>query len=414
MAHINYSQLAKDGFSLGEGDFILIHGIEYEVCKSDITGKYFLDNITGSNDAVFNKLRLRDSKYALARVYEKDIDNDGCFPEFKQLDNLTKFVLWLVKTPLFKVGDKIKISKFKTGENYPFGFNDGMQKHSGDIATILRVNDGVKNHVYNLKGIDFSWSENQLELVSEAKTETGPSEEYIESLKVGETVIVGGKECVVFSDKARDAYWISLRMQNEQAIYDNLGITNEQKVSLAEKYHATNTITASPEFGSLEDLTDFVNALNSGEWKNLANPDNEEKLNKDITYEDLVGGYILQEGDTLTLAGIPYKVHGTHFLFATNGDAYGEIFDVLGIKDKDAFCSTYGELAARECDFPEFKTYNGLTKCVIELMRKAEHIDFEAPEPFAVSMDYEQIEETTDTGIVRLPEIKDDFKIIIL
>lgn len=425
MATINYGQLANDGFSLSEGDLIRIHGIEYQVSRSDITGKYYLNNTAGNNDEVFHKLRLGDSKYALARTYEPDVDNSGCFPEFKNLNNLTKFVVWLVKTPLFKEGDKVKISKFKGGETYPFGFNDGMQKHSGDVATISSVNDGLKNHSYCLKGICYTWSENQLELVSVAEAVACHGKERIKSLAVDETVMVGGKECVVFSDKDRGAYWISLRGELEQAIYDNLGITYEQKLKLAEKYHATELITASPEFGSLEDLTDFVNALNSGEWKNPVNPDKEEKPKKDITYRDLIDGYVLKVNDTLTLAGIHYKVSWRPFLHAFT-ENNGKIFDVLGIKDKDAFGEKFGKLADRGCSFPEFETYEGLTNCVIELMERAEYIPV-SPELFGVSVDYgsgssapiivasaPRPSSTTDTGIVRLPEIKDDFKIIIL
>jgi len=267
MATINYNQLAVDGFSLNVGDSILIHGITYEVRKNDISDKYFLENIAGPNDAVFQKLRLVDKKYELARVYEKDVTNDGCFPEFKYLDNLTKFVICLIKTSLFKVGDKVRISKCKPGEVYPFGFNSEMQKYSGKVVIIESVESRMKDHVYKLKECGYSWSENQLELVSEAEAETCHSEEHIECLEVGEHVMVGGKECVVYSDESRDAYWISLEGELEQAIYDNLGITDEQKRALARKYNATNLVPFSPEFECLEELTDFVNALNSGEWK---------------------------------------------------------------------------------------------------------------------------------------------------
>jgi len=425
MATINYKQLVTDGFSLSEGDSILIHGITYEVRKSMATSKYFLENIAGYNGEVFRKFRLGDSKYSLARVYEKDVRDSGDFPEFNYLDNLTKFVIWLIKTSLFQVGDKVRISKCKTGEVYPFGFNDGMQKYSGDIATIAYIEGGLRNHSYNLKEFGYSWSENQLELVSEAEAETCDTGKYIECLEVGEHVMVGGKKCIVYSDECRDAYWISLGGEPERAIYDNLGITNKQKEVLAKKYNATNLVTASPEFGCLEDLTDFVNALNSGEWKNPINLDKKDEPKRDITYEDLIDGYILQEDDKFTIAGIPYIVNRSRFLATTNGYDFGKIFDILGIEDRDAFCEKFGKLACKNCCFPEFETYEGLTKCVIELMDRAEHIPV-SPEPFAVSMDYGSGSSTSivvsselmssstlDTGIVRLPEIKDDFKIIL-
>lgn len=142
---------------------------------------------------------------------------------------------------------------------------------------------------------------------------------------------------------------------------------------------------------------------------------------------DLQLGYILEEGNIVCLCGERYRVLcGDRYCFLSNisGGPNHSVFDKLGIKDKEYFCSQFGRVSGG--DFPEFRDLKNLTACVKQLMlleelRSGCKGDSEdAPLPEAVkcerinfTMDISESDKPSDTGNVRLPEIKDDFKIIL-
>ena len=144
-----------------------------------------------------------------------------------------------------------------------------------------------------------------------------------------------------------------------------------------------------------------------------------------ISLSDLQSGYILKGGDTVVLCGETYKVYccNPYFLYNVSGGFNDSVFDKLGIEDKMYFCSIYGTVSSGA--FPEFKRLEDLTACVKQLMilekmrdckgdsGDTSSIEVIKAERLNFVMDISESDEPSDTGTVRLPEIKDDFKIIL-
>ena len=435
MAKINYSSLTS-GYTLKIEDNLLIHGYHYTVVgRPDFC--WLANNDGYDNAIIFKKLDRYNDRQKWAKEFDDtiNINSRSAFPEFRSLEKLTSFVRAIYETPGYKVGTKVRVKK-RIGlvEEYPYHFVDEMTNYEGEICTIKSAIIGEPGvyedckyydgdiYRYEFEENDYTWSSSMFELVN-VPEDVKKEEEAIhfvtlEDLKDGyifkksDHININGMDCVIHTSGCTTTYWLSSDIDPEGKIYESLGISEDKKKELAKSCCAIAINYDSPEFGNLERLSKFVKEILMYK-KEDGKPSKEEKPKKDITYEDLIDGYVLQEEDKLILAGDKYKVQCGNFL-VSDEVKWDTIFDKVGVEDKDEFCDKFGDLSHRDCIFPEFKTAEGLTKCVIELMERADHISYESPEPFAVSMDYEQFEETTDTGIVRLPEIKDDFKIIIL
>lgn len=454
MAKINYSNLTS-GYTLKRGDYLLIHGFNYTVVGQPDCCWLSIDGY--DNAIIFEKLGRFNDRQKWAKEFDDTININSCssFPEFSSFEKLSTFVKALYQTPGYKIGDKVRIKKREgEGGDYPCNYTEEMREHEGKTLTISsfsfpahtetlerakRYDGDLFFYGLDVDGDNWLWTSSMFEPVEDAadKTDTKAKEHtaklvtseelaagYI--LKHRDRVVLNGVEYEVVDEFNGDYYWMTPTdgSVKEDNIFTSLGYDKDEVGKWASSFGAINTEPDFPEFESLDNLSQFAFDILLVVDRRKKAGDTVNHYN--VTYRDLINGYILQEEDALTLAGIPYKVHAAHFLVATNGNAYGEIFDVLRIEDKDAFCEQFGKLICRGCDFPEFKTYEGLTKCVIELMERAEHIEFKAPEPFAVSMDYGSGSSTTivvdseyrpcsttDTGKIRLPEIKDDFKIIL-
>lgn len=172
MANVTYWDLKK-GFILDKGDTILIYGNHYTVSTG---GGYYLFNATGRNDAVFTLLGMNDEqkkKWASKYGY----NYDGMFPEFKSRNDLTKFVIDIIQTPIVKPGDRVVI-KPKEGPQgeYPFLYTEAMAEFAGRQVTIEAVaescsEDSAKRayfngdiHSYRVRENSFYWSSAHFDL----------------------------------------------------------------------------------------------------------------------------------------------------------------------------------------------------------------------------------------------------------
>lgn len=192
---------------------------------------------------------------------------------------------------------------------------------------------------------------------------------------------------------------------------------------------AEKRLNEDPHIYGLKDEGDFI--WHSSMLKKVSESDKKSEewsfvKPSQVSLSDLQSGYILKEGDIVCLCGDKYKVYcGYKYCFLGNisGRPNFSVFSKLGIKDKMNFCSSYGIVSSG--DFPEFNRPDSLTACVKQLMLleqdsfgkgdsgdtplsdviRWERIDF--------SMDISKSDKPSDTGNVRLPEIKDDFKIIL-
>ena len=80
----------------------------------------------------------------------------------------------------FKVGDKVKVLPRDSNINYRSGYVDGMLKHVGKIATIIRCFDAVKtgksfnddSMIYHLDITDriYSWNSSMLASLEETSS----------------------------------------------------------------------------------------------------------------------------------------------------------------------------------------------------------------------------------------------------
>jgi hypothetical protein len=121
-----YSDLKRGGV-LAVGDTLLLHGYEHDVRKGSAE-TYWLNNSSLANCAVFEK--FDKDKYDWARKFGSTCSGD--FPEFRSLQELTKFVISIYEEPEFKKGDYVTINERElTATDYPASFVDDMVKLSG-------------------------------------------------------------------------------------------------------------------------------------------------------------------------------------------------------------------------------------------------------------------------------------------
>lgn len=283
MATVTYYDLKRKGRILQAEDLLTLHGIQYKVVQPAFA--YWLSTTGESagmlNSTIFDTLNLDKFEF-LSKLFGDSSSYKGDFPAMDSAEKLTKLVIALYEQPKFQPGDKIKIAAYKENIVYPFGFNDSMRKCSGNQYIVKEVSIGHENHSYNLKGIGFIWSENQLILVnraSEVSKDTVKEKDVqnadttsinyvtLDMLKAGyvfkktDHIQIGPLDCVImsrFEPDGEERYWISLNNRLENIIYDELGISIEEKIAIARECGATDTSYQSPEFGSLENLSKFV------------------------------------------------------------------------------------------------------------------------------------------------------------
>lgn len=306
MATVTYYDLKKKGRILQAEDLLTLHGIQYKVVQPAY--QYWLSTTGESagmcNSIIFDTLNLDKSEF-LSKLFGDSSSYEGDFPAMDSAEKLTKLVIALYEQPMFQPGDEIKIAAYKENIVYPFGFTDGMRKCSGNQYIVKEVSTGHENHSYSLKGIGFCWSENQLILVnraSEVSKDTVKEKDMqnadttsinyvtLDMLKAGyifketDHIQIGPLDCVImsrFEPGGEKRYWISLNNRLENIIYDELGISIEEKNKMAEKCDAADTFYSSPEFGSLENLSKFVLILL--EYNEVP----EDNPMKEVTYTDL-------------------------------------------------------------------------------------------------------------------------------
>ena len=348
--NVIYKEL-KDGYILKKDDILVIHGIEYRVTDGGSDGNLcWLSASCPINSVIFDKLRI-DDKYAFVNDICAVVST-GDFPEVGSYEDLTKVAIALYETPEFKVGDKVKVShRVDDEDDYPYSFSDDMTK---------------------LEGKEF----------------------IVKSCRIGDYSFIGDFSFIGKAEK---------RLNEDPHIY---GLKDEGDFiwhsSMLEKvFESDKKSEKSSKVGS------FVKPLS-------------------ISLYDLQLGYILKDGNIVCLCGEEYRVFsgdGYCFLINTSGGTNGNVFIKLGINDKMNFCSSYGSVSSG--DFPEFNRLDALTACVKQLMLieqdsfgKGDSGDASLPEAIKCerinfTMDISEPDEPSDTGIIRLPEIKDDFKIIL-
>ena len=93
----------------------------------------------------------------------------------------------------------------------------------------------------------------------------------------------------------------------------------------------------------------------------------------EVTYEKILEGYILHQGDTLCLHGVEYKVetHGGIYFLDNQSRGYNDkVFQVLDINKVD-FCEKIIGVETYGGDFPEVKTLSDLTTLVKALYERS-------------------------------------------
>lgn len=174
MANVTYWDL-KRGHILDQGDTILIYGIHYTVTTG---GGYYLYNTTGRNDEVFVLLGMNDEqkkKWASKYGY----NYDGMFPEFKSRNDLTKFVIDIMQTPIVKPGDRVVIKpRVGVAGDYPFLYTDAMAELAGKSFIVDKVSESCNEstaqrkyfngdiHSYQLRDCCFYWNSAHFDLKS--------------------------------------------------------------------------------------------------------------------------------------------------------------------------------------------------------------------------------------------------------
>lgn len=402
MTTVTYRDLKHNGYILQKEDSLTLHEIQYRVVNS---GSCYWLSTTGKsegmfNDAVFGSLRLNISEF-LSKLFGNSFYT-GVFPEMDSAEKLTKLVIALYEQPMFHSGDKIKIAEYKEGTYYPFGFPDGMRKMSGKEYIIESVDTSNENHVYSLADAHFSWSENQLILVeraSEASTDTVKEKDTqnadttsinyvtLDMLKAGyvfketDHIRIGCLDCIIYNrldSRDEKRYWISLNNKPEEAIYDELEISKEERDTMAEICGAMSTAYPSPEFTSLKNLSKFVIMLLEYNKTPKENPMEE------TTYTKLKEGRILSPEDELSIYGLKYKVKlssvtNKYYLSSLQSYDNDAIFDKIGrTSNKYNWARKFEASVTNEGMFPEFKSLENLTKFVIDIfeeVRRKEAID---------------------------------------
>lgn len=431
MATVTYYDLKKKGRILQAEDLLTLHGIQYKVVQPAF--HYWLSTTGESagmcNSIIFDTLNLDKSEF-LSKLFGDSSSYEGDFPAMDSAKKLTKLVIALYEQPMFQPGDTIKIANYKEGTDYPFGFTGSMKKYSGDQYFVKDVDTSSQTHSYYLTGIGFIWSENQLILVnraSEVSKDTVKEKDmqnadttsinYVtfDMLKAGyifketDHIQIGPLDCVImsrFEPGGEKRYWISLNNRLENIIYDELGISIEEKNKMAEKCGAADTFYSSPEFGSLENLSKFVLMLLEYNKTPKDNP------MKEVTYTDLKEGKVLSPGNILSIYGVTYSVKlniikNRYYLSNSEVDN-AAIFNKIGrASDKYNWARKFDSSVPNEGMFPEFKNLENLTKFVLDIFEEVIRYKKEAK----VELISKYCNETT---VINLPfkELKEPISIL--
>lgn len=145
--NITYSDLKRGGV-LAVGDTLLLHGYQHDVRKGSAE-TYWLNNFSLFNCAVFEKFD-RD-RYDWAKEFGSTCSGD--FPEFRSLQELTKFVVSIYEEPEFKEGDYVTINERELpASDYPISFVYDMAKLSGKTFLVYSFSNteaGEERKAYN-------------------------------------------------------------------------------------------------------------------------------------------------------------------------------------------------------------------------------------------------------------------------
>jgi len=151
--NITYSDLKRGGV-LAVGDTLLLHGYQHEVQEIVVSGTYFLNNPCYGNATVFEK--FDKDRYDWAKRFGSTCS--GMFPEFRSLQELTKFVISIYEEPEFKKGDYVTINeRHFLASDYPASFVDDMAKLSGKTFPVTGFCTTVANEERKAYNGDPHW-----------------------------------------------------------------------------------------------------------------------------------------------------------------------------------------------------------------------------------------------------------------
>lgn len=127
---------AKEG-KLPEWDSrIYIHGLEYELCGTNI---FFANLGADVNARIFKMLGWEDPNELFESVlgHGNYIKATGdASPYAKTYENARKILIKLWETPRYKAGTYVKLANLKAGIDFRVFCNPDMEKYSGKIAKI--------------------------------------------------------------------------------------------------------------------------------------------------------------------------------------------------------------------------------------------------------------------------------------
>lgn len=170
---VTYEQL-KNGYVLQGEDKLVLHGLDYKVVSSMISGYNYLCYIRGTNSRVFDVLGMdaEERRNFVKRFNPVNYaDAQGTFPEFNDFKTLTDLVIALYEVPEYKVGDWVTVLP-RTGTYGFISYVDKMVEYAGNTYQVEYCNlrsstpthdgrDSGDPHSYNLGG-DFYWTTQML------------------------------------------------------------------------------------------------------------------------------------------------------------------------------------------------------------------------------------------------------------
>jgi len=454
MIHFITLEALKDGYIFKTSDHIRINGMDCVIHTSTDDKRFWLSSDIDPEDKIYESLGIPDDKKKELASSCGATDLGYNSPEFSNLENLSNFVK---KILMYKKEDETSPKKKWSGNPTYFKLIDGRILERDDILNIhgikYRVATGTSEgkRCWLTSSVGNSFIFKKLGIEDKAAfvrgicpivnygdfPEVGSYEDLtkvaialyeVSEFKVGDKVKVDYRE-----DDEDDYPW---SFTNEMTSLQGRVYTIKEVVTVTSPTYgdkADERLSADPHCYHLDaegrefDWHSSMLEKVSESDKKSEEPSKEGSFVKSsqISLSDLQSGYILKYTDTVVLCGETYRVYGPDCCFLNNisGGPNHSVFDKLSIKDKEYFCSLFGRVSGG--DFPEFERLDSLTACVKQLMLleqksfgsgdasasptteavKCEKINF--------TMDISKSDKPSDTGNVRLPEIKDDFKIIL-
>lgn len=443
------------GYIFKEYDHIRINGMDCVIHTSGDDTRFWLSLDGIPEQKIYESLGIpEDKKKELAKLCGA---TDLCYhsPEFSNLESLSAFVIRIL---MYKKVDKKSSEKKWSGNPSYFDLKNGRILEKDDILNIhgveYRVTDGAsdgKRCWLTTSGIRNSFIFDKLRIDDKDAfvrgicsivdygdfPEVGSFEDLtkvaialyeVPEFKVGDKVRVAHRE-----GKEGDYPWyftdemLALRdkVYSIKAV-DVYGycFSGKSYERLSKDPHCYHLDAEGKDFDWHSSMLEKVSESD----KKSEEPSKKESFitPSQISLSDLQSGYTLNSSDIVCLCKEEYRViSGGGFCFLNNisGGFNGSVFDKLGIKDKMYFCSLYGTVSSG--DFPEFNRLDALTACVKQLMilekirdckgdgEDTPSIEVIKAERLNFAMDISKSDKPSDTGTVRLPEIKDDFKIIL-